>query len=234
MKPFTPSEIRKMGGQLAKNLSPEYLSIRSGSGNQRLTYVEGWLVINLANQIFGFDGWSTKMKDFTLEYCDAHDGRFDVGYSCTCRVTLRDGTYKEDTGFGSADNQRQKGVALQKARKEAATDALKRALRQFGNALGNCCYDKEYLRNVTKMNKKREKMQLELKDLLKRSDFENCSQNCSSGKSLDKNIVDKIPKNSNSKNVVENKSFSYSASLNSVFEDLNISIAELEENMRFN
>jgi recombination DNA repair RAD52 pathway protein len=28
------------------------------------------------------------------------------------------------------------------------TDAIKRALRLFGNHLGNCCYDKDYLRAV--------------------------------------------------------------------------------------
>lgn len=43
---------------------------------------------------------------------------------------------------------RSKGAALDKARKEAVTDAIKRALRLFGNHLGNCCYDKDYLRAV--------------------------------------------------------------------------------------
>ena len=32
------------------------------------------------------------------------------------------------------------------ARKEAVTDGLKRAFKSFGNALGNCLGDKEYLR----------------------------------------------------------------------------------------
>jgi len=47
-----------------------------------------------------------------------------------------------------AENVRTKGAAMDKARKEAVTDATKRALRLFGNHLGNCCYDKEYLRAV--------------------------------------------------------------------------------------
>lgn len=34
------------------------------------------------------------------------------------------------------------------------TDAIKRALRIFGNHLGNCCYDKEYLRAVKNPPKK--------------------------------------------------------------------------------
>jgi recombination DNA repair RAD52 pathway protein len=47
-------------------------------------------------------------------------------------------------GYGGSDNQRSKAQALDKARKEAVTDAIKRALRIFGNHLGNCCYDKVY------------------------------------------------------------------------------------------
>ncbi|KAJ3107720.1 hypothetical protein HDU97_003390 [Phlyctochytrium planicorne] len=37
------------------------------------------------------------------------------------------------------------------ARKEAVTDGIKRALRSFGNALGNCVYDKESLNRVKKI-----------------------------------------------------------------------------------
>lgn len=44
-----------------------------------------------------------------------------------------------------------KGAAFEKAKKEAATDGLKRALRSFGNVLGNCLYDKEYLKKVSNM-----------------------------------------------------------------------------------
>jgi DNA recombination protein Rad52 len=47
-----------------------------------------------------------------------------------------------------AENVKSKGAALDKARKEAVTDAIKRALRIFGNHLGNCCYDKDYLKAV--------------------------------------------------------------------------------------
>jgi len=59
-------------------------------------------------------------------------------------VTLRDGAYHEDCGYGSMANSRDKAAALEKCKKEAVTDALKRALRSFGNVLGNCLYDKTY------------------------------------------------------------------------------------------
>ncbi len=36
-------------------------------------------------------------------------------------------------------------------KKEAVTDAIKRALRNFGNLLGNCLYDKQYAQEVVKI-----------------------------------------------------------------------------------
>jgi DNA repair and recombination protein RAD52 len=42
-------------------------------------------------------------------------------------------------------------VLILQAKKEAVTDATKRALKTFGNVLGNCLYDKEYAKEVVKM-----------------------------------------------------------------------------------
>ena len=42
-------------------------------------------------------------------------------------------------------------MGFEKTKKEATTDALKRALRNFGNVLGNCIYDKDYIAKVTKI-----------------------------------------------------------------------------------
>jgi len=67
------------------------------------------------------------------------------------RITLKDGSYHEDVGYGTADKQSSKGAALEKAKKEAATDAIKRCLRNYGNAAGNCLYDKLYLMKLDKV-----------------------------------------------------------------------------------
>jgi DNA repair and recombination protein RAD52 len=40
---------------------------------------------------------------------------------------------------------------LNQAQKEAVTDGIKRALKHFGNVLGNCLYDREYTKEVQKM-----------------------------------------------------------------------------------
>lgn len=74
-----------------------------------------------------------------------------MGLSVVVRVTLRDGTFHEDLGYGHIENAKGKAAAFEKAKKEATTDGLKRALRMFGNVLGNCIKDKDYLQKVLKI-----------------------------------------------------------------------------------
>lgn len=185
---FTHKEKERISTQLEKQLSPEYLSVRTGFGNVQLTYVEGWLIISLANKIFGFDGWSSEIKSFTEEYIDVRGDKISVAYTCCCRVTLKNGIFKEDVGFGSAENQKTKGLAIEKAKKEATTDALKRALRQFGNALGNCCYDKEFLKNINKKGFGRPS--LDSSKLLKKSDFDDTKIERDQSLSYDNELLD--------------------------------------------
>ncbi|KAJ1949742.1 DNA repair protein rad52, partial [Linderina pennispora] len=95
------------------------------------------------------------MLNMTVDFMDINpeNGHFSVGVSCTMRISLKDGTYKEDIGYGMIENVKSKAMAFEKVKKEAVTDGLKRAMRQFGNVLGNCVYDKDYLRNVTQIAK---------------------------------------------------------------------------------
>ncbi|KAJ7712511.1 Rad52/22 family double-strand break repair protein-domain-containing protein [Mycena metata] len=60
------------------------------------------------------------------------------------RVTLKEGVFHEDVGYGMFENAKAKGMALDKCKKEAVTEGLKRTLRTFGSVLGNCLYDKQY------------------------------------------------------------------------------------------
>jgi len=66
------------------------------------------------------------------------------------RVELKDGCYHEDVGYGTSEGMRSKAMSLEKARKEAVTDGLKRALKSFGSALGSCLSDKNYVALVTR------------------------------------------------------------------------------------
>lgn len=78
-------------------------------------------------------------------------GKCSVALSVIVRVTLRDGTYHEDIGYGHGDNYKERASAFEKAKKEGTTDALKRALRTFGNVLGNCIYEKDYLAQISRI-----------------------------------------------------------------------------------
>jgi DNA recombination protein Rad52 len=148
---FTPDEVQHVKKELARNLGPEYISNRVGPGGSRVSYIEGQTAINLANDVFGFNGWSSSVVSITTDFLDEVDGKVSCGISCLVRVTLKDGTFHEDLGYGVADNMRRKAEAFEKAKKEAVTDALKRALRNFGNVLGNCLYNKSFLQTVAKI-----------------------------------------------------------------------------------
>ena len=116
-------------------------------------YIAAEKVISLANQVFGFNGWSSGIKEVMVDFLDENPstGRINLGLSVIVRVTLKDGAFHEDIGYGQIENCKGKAAAFEKAKKEGTTDALKRTLRNFGNVLGNCLYDKEYLSKVTRI-----------------------------------------------------------------------------------
>ncbi|XP_069084215.1 DNA repair protein RAD52 homolog isoform X2 [Pleurodeles waltl] len=93
-----------------------------------------------------------------------------MGGPILLRSRMLDGSYHEDVGYGVSEGLRSKALSLEKARKEAVTDGLKRALKCYGNVLGNCILDKDYLRSVNKLPRLPPP---ELDPVLaKRSDFE--------------------------------------------------------------
>ncbi len=93
------------------------------------------------------------METYLQFKIEERNGSFKCGVSAVVRITLRDGSYHEDVGVGAQEN-KNKGTAIENAKKEAVSDARKRALRLFGNRLGNCLYDKEYVKVVRAEEKK--------------------------------------------------------------------------------
>ncbi|KAI4130600.1 MAG: hypothetical protein LQ338_001672 [Usnochroma carphineum] len=150
---YTAQEIATLSSRLEKQLGPEYISTRPGASGQRVPYLAADKCINLANEVFGFNGWSSAIQQIQIDFVDESEntGKVSLGLSVIVRVTLRDGTYHEDIGYGHIENCKGKAPAFEKAKKEGTTDALKRALRNFGNILGNCVYDKDYVSKVTKI-----------------------------------------------------------------------------------
>ncbi|KAE8353928.1 hypothetical protein BDV28DRAFT_147630 [Aspergillus coremiiformis] len=150
---YTAQEIATLQARLDRKLGPEYISSRPGAAGQRVHYLAADKCINLANEVFGFNGWSSSIQQVQIDFVDEspNTGKISLGLSVVMRVTLKDGTYHEDIGYGHIENCKGKAAAFEKAKKEGTTDALKRALRNFGNVLGNCIYDKDYVSKVTKV-----------------------------------------------------------------------------------
>ncbi len=131
--------------ELKKPLDPK--SVKTLPTKSKAEYVEGWHVINEANRIFGFDGWSLhtvicrEVCNLNVTIGDNKAPGFKVGYEAKVSITAG-GVTREGTGFGS-------GIAkdlcdaIEGAIKEAETDATKRALRLWGNVFGLALYDKQ-------------------------------------------------------------------------------------------
>ena len=146
---FSAENSARIAEQLQLNLGRDHLASRRGAGGMKLTYVEGWRVIDLANTTFAFNGWSCKLLQCVTEFAEeTSSGKWNVACSATVRVTLRDGTSHEDVGFGTAEGLRSRSASLEKAKKQAVTDARKRTLRIFGNGMGNCIYNKKHVKEV--------------------------------------------------------------------------------------
>ena len=152
---FTPEQIKLLQEPLAKsNVKP-----RKGANGRTVSYVEGWYVVDMANEVFGFGNWDAETVEMKREHepvqippTEEHPkSGIVVTYSAKVRVTVysQDGSRKVvrersggHRGFGPTV-----GQAVEDCIKAAETDATKRAFVTFGNVFGLALADKEQ-RNV--------------------------------------------------------------------------------------
>ncbi len=99
---------------MEKQLGTEYISARAGPGGGKVHYLSAHKCIGLANEVFGFNGWSSSIQTIQIDFVshsgsflgiipvlnglqvdENEQGRVSLGLSVTLRVTLRDGTYHE-------------------------------------------------------------------------------------------------------------------------------------------
>ena len=140
---MTPEQISALNAPL----HPSAVKERTQSGRS-LAYVEGHHVIREANRIFGFGEWTyAPSSPPIMVQCEekAKSGgktgtNWYVGYTAQVRVTAL-GAWFEDVGFGQGIDD-DLGRAHESAIKEAVTDGLKRALKNFGDPFGLALYDK--------------------------------------------------------------------------------------------
>ena len=123
--------------QLKQPIDPKVVAFRK-QGNMQLAYLESWYVINEANRIFGFDGWSSE----TIQLDCVQSDEFCVTYIAKVKVTIGD-AIREGVGAGHGKGERVNlGDKHESAVKEAESDARKRAFMQFGSQLGLSLYDR--------------------------------------------------------------------------------------------
>jgi DNA repair and recombination protein RAD52 len=116
-RPSAASDASVIQAILNRRLGPEYVSQRPApGGGPKLTYVEGWKIIGLANEVFGYNGWCSAVTRIETDYIDMdpESRRYSIGVTALVKITLRDGTYHEDIGYGTGENLRSKGAALDK------------------------------------------------------------------------------------------------------------------------
>ncbi len=125
-------------------------------GRGRVNYLQGWVLIEEANRIFGFDGWQRQtlssrcVTEATRLIGSKNEGRpqkegWGVTYIARVRITVhlanQELLIREGTGAGHGIDT-DLGLAHESAIKEAETDAMKRALVTFGNPFGLALYDR--------------------------------------------------------------------------------------------
>jgi DNA repair and recombination protein RAD52 len=131
---------------LNQELDSSRIKSRS-KGNINLSYLEGFDLIETANKVFGYGSWSYDIEKLDhLSTEQNHNQNFVIAYKAIVKVTVFDKDHIQNisrtdvgTGTGIAKTQSE---AHEGAVKEAVTDALKRALRSFGNQFGLSLYDK--------------------------------------------------------------------------------------------
>jgi DNA repair and recombination protein RAD52 len=137
---------RRVLALLAQPLDPDLISEREARDGRMLQYIEGWAAINQANRIFGHEGWGAEVvgevgyRPMALDDSRS-DARLAVGmYTAAVRVSVRGCSARSDVGCAFVREETPE--AHEAAYKGAVTDALKRALRHFGDQFGNSLYDR--------------------------------------------------------------------------------------------
>lgn len=68
MSEYTAQEIATLQSRLDKQLGPEYISSRPGAAGQKVHYLAAEKCINLANEVFGFNGWSSAIQNIQIDF----------------------------------------------------------------------------------------------------------------------------------------------------------------------
>lgn len=131
---------------LSSELNTDRIKVRD-KANIKLSYLEGFDIIDTANSIFGFGSWAYTISSLEQVSQEVNANQnVVVCYKAIVKVDVYGIDHstmisRQDVGFGTGVA-RSLADAHENSAKEAVTDALKRSLRSFGNQFGNSLYDK--------------------------------------------------------------------------------------------
>lgn len=136
--------------KLAKPLDASRVKQREGGNGRSLSFLETHDVIRTANSIFGHGEWGHDVVELrnvgavTVHGKDNKTG-LHVGYVCIVKLTVNGCIPVSGVGYGDAVEYRESAAvtAHELAVKEAESDALKRALKNYGDQFGLALYSKD-------------------------------------------------------------------------------------------
>lgn len=134
--------IEQIELELSAKIPRDVVSLRDGGAGRKLSYLEGWYVIDRLNTIFGPLNWAKEIMEIKEVVNTTNKGQFPA-YIVKVRLSVikPDHTVVIKEGFGyGADKSGLNAHEL--AIKEAVTDAMKVAAKDFGMSLGLALYDR--------------------------------------------------------------------------------------------
>ena len=128
---------------LREPLQASVIKERVGSKGMVLKYIKGDTAIDTANRIFGYGQWGYRVVG--REHCvidDEKKGKIEY-YTADIELSVVGAAFPfPGDGMGIVTSPFTIEIH-EKARKEATTDALKRALRHYGDQFGLCLYNED-------------------------------------------------------------------------------------------
>lgn len=95
-----------------------------------VAHVPTSMILRLANDVFGFNGWSSTIVDCApvSHQFDDDNEKYSMKHEAQVLITLKDGTASRAAGVGDCINMPHKYMCLGHSRKMAITDGLRNAL----------------------------------------------------------------------------------------------------------
>lgn len=123
-------------------MNAQSLKERIGAGGAKLKYIDGRTAIETANRIFGKGKWGFRITSRTHERIEKNDGTYQEYFTADIELYVAGNPFPfPGDGIGGVKSNTVEGIEM--ARKDAVTDALKRALCYYGSQFGLDLRDKD-------------------------------------------------------------------------------------------